>query len=110
VERGDDSDLDAQVEDVAWLDSHEPIVRDRVPDERNEREWQDQLGVRRSLEHDRHEGEVQVVDVLVRDEQPVDALGRERRRRRRDEPELVTSFFSGGANEPDAASRSMSDY
>jgi hypothetical protein len=51
-----------------------------------------------------------VVEVLVRDEQPVDALGRERRRRRRDEPELVTSFFSGGANEPDAASGSMSDY
>ena len=63
-------------------------MRHDVPDERASGR-DDHPRRRRSLQHHGEKAEVEVVEVLVRHEQPVDALGREPERRRRDGAELV---------------------
>ena len=78
----------AEVEPVARLHRDEPIAGDELADVRDERRGHDDAHVGERWTT-RQEREIQMVEMLVRDEQPVDVLGRERPRRRRDEPQLV---------------------
>ncbi len=90
VERRNHAALDtAEVEHVARLHGDDALGADDVLDERGDRAREDHPGGRRALEREAEDGRVEVVEVLVRHENPVDALGHDCPRWRRREPELV---------------------
>ena len=78
-----------QVDDVVRkhgenaLRTHDPV------EERRDRLGEDDSEIGRGGEQLRKEGQVEMVEVLVGDQQPVDSLDGERQRRERDRAQLV---------------------